>query len=350
EYAVTDASKHPLMAAMDTLNQRYDAEVLRMFRKLSGPGRTMPSDSLRERFGAGLDISDPFLALSIRYRIGTLDDMLRSAGRAELFIRYFAGQPILYQHPDYMEFFNSFFSRYLTHVSRKIPLGELAYRVNEEKSYASVLDLLGRDSLLRSEPIRELVLLRNLREMFYTPEFVPEAVIDILNQLKRTTRIPEHRRIAENLSYRLLQMREGNHPPALTFLTPSGDSLNVAELRGKYVYLQFWTSDCGVCAADMTAMDALHERFSADVAFIGVSMDLEPAVFQSFLKTQGHAWPLVYSGGDMELIDALNIRSFPTYLLLDREGKVLSYPARGPADQTDVAFRRLLATERTPGQ
>lgn len=345
-FNLNDPLSHPLNFAMDSLNILYDDHLLKNFRNLSRGIKDSSGDSLEIRLFGIQTEPDPFLKIAIRYRMAMLEDLMRSAGRERLFQRYLQNQPILYSHPDYMEFFNSFFSRYITHVSRRIPLGELAYRVNEERSYASVLDLLGRDSLLQAENFRELVLLRNLREMFYSPEFDPRAVLLILEKMRSTTRFPEHRRIADNLFFKLNHLRKSTPPPLMTFYDPQGEMVKLSAFSGKYLYIQFYVSGCTACLADRAAMDALHRRFGNDVAFLSVSVDTEPALFQADLKRESHEWPMAHFGGDFDMVEALDLRTFPTYLLLDRNGRVHSYPSRGPTDQAESAFLKLLSAER----
>ena len=66
----------------------------------------------------------------------------------------------------------------------------------------------------------------------------------------------------------------GQRAPALLARTFGGDKIDLAELRGKLVVLNFWASWCGPCRSEMPALDALYREYrSRGVVVIGLSAD-----------------------------------------------------------------------------
>jgi thiol-disulfide isomerase/thioredoxin len=338
--------KHPLLLGLDSLNALYESHLLEHFQRLSRGGKAAGTDTLQAHFQKKLPYLNPYLRTAVKYRVASLEDLARADSREGLMKRYLHPDSLWYGHPDFMEFFNSFFSKYLTHLSRPIPYRELAYRVNETRDYAEVLDLLGRDSLLVNDRIREGVLLRNLRELYYNPDFDKQAVLEILKQMQASTRFPEHRDIAGNLITRLHRLSRGTLPPTLPARQSNGSHIALSDYAGKYLYVQFWTSVCEACKTDWIAMQSLYPRFSEEVRFLSISVDTEEEHFRATLKQLDYPWDFGWFGGDYDVVDDYSLRAFPSYILLDREGKILQYPARSPADQLDVMLGRLLSAEK----
>jgi thiol-disulfide isomerase/thioredoxin len=55
-----------------------------------------------------------------------------------------------------------------------------------------------------------------------------------------------------------------------------GRSVSLAELRGKVVLINFWTTWCTACVSEMPALIALQKRHGDQLAIIGVSLDFTP--------------------------------------------------------------------------
>lgn len=115
----------------------------------------------------------------------------------------------------------------------------------------------------------------------------------------------------------------GAAAPDFSLKTPGGQTRTLADYKGKLVLLDFWGSWCPPCRAAMPSMQNLHARYK-DQGLAVVGMNYERA------KTADPAKYMKDHGLDYELLlnaekvtDAYKIRGFPTFYLLDREGKVL---------------------------
>jgi cytochrome c-type biogenesis protein len=72
--------------------------------------------------------------------------------------------------------------------------------------------------------------------------------------------------------YRPLQ--EGDPVPDYAAATLAGDTVSLADLRGRVVVLNVWATWCPPCIEEMPALDALQERMAAeDLSVVAVSID-----------------------------------------------------------------------------
>jgi thiol-disulfide isomerase/thioredoxin len=110
----------------------------------------------------------------------------------------------------------------------------------------------------------------------------------------------------------------------------SGQSIDIASLRGKVVVIHYWATWCQPCKADLAQLRELQAKYGKDgLAIVGISLDSQREDLVAFLKTNKLAWPQIYEPGglDSPAANALGILTLPTTLLLDKQGKVVNRSA-----------------------
>lgn len=106
-------------------------------------------------------------------------------------------------------------------------------------------------------------------------------------------------------------------------VTARGEPLDAASLRGKVVLLDFWATWCGPCLRELPALKALHAQHSkAGLVVLGVNLDKDLPAVTTFLDEHQVAWETLMADHARRLAEQCGVQTLPTYLLLDREGKV----------------------------
>jgi thiol-disulfide isomerase/thioredoxin len=113
------------------------------------------------------------------------------------------------------------------------------------------------------------------------------------------------------------------YAPDFSITTSEGEYLELEELRGKVVVLDFWGTWCPPCVESLPSLRSLHKRYSKEPSFvmIGISSDNEEETWRDFTVTQKMAWPQ-YLDRDRRIQRAFSVRAFPTYIVIDHEGIV----------------------------
>jgi thiol-disulfide isomerase/thioredoxin len=131
----------------------------------------------------------------------------------------------------------------------------------------------------------------------------------------------------------------GKPAPELAVTDLQGKPLSLAEFRGRTVLLDFWTTWCPPCRADAPALEKLYHKYADhDLAIIGVSVSEDRAVVEQFLKAHPHSFPVVLTT-ENEMPLPYQISAFPTYIVIDRDGTVISAVE---GDQGFADLRKLL--------
>lgn len=108
-------------------------------------------------------------------------------------------------------------------------------------------------------------------------------------------------------------------PPPLSGVDLSGNSVDIAALKGKPVVLYFWASWCGACKLTSPTVDAFAQSHP-NVAVVGVAMDDEADV-RAYLKDHERHFPILVA--NTQLQQDWPVRALPTTVVLNRTGQIV---------------------------
>jgi len=118
---------------------------------------------------------------------------------------------------------------------------------------------------------------------------------------------------------------EGHAFPPLEFTNLSGEQINLANLRGKVVLIDFWATWCGPCRAVMPDLVETYEQYH-DKGFeiIGISLDKDKSQLEKYMQDIGITWPQYYDGlvWNNKIAKRFGVRGIPHIVLVDKNGAV----------------------------
>ena len=160
--------------------------------------KTTVEGFVREVYSRFPGIDNAWFNTMLTYQTGQLEIMARSRGREVIAGDYLKGKEILYDHFVYMEFFTQYFEKYLI-ASRMYDRNELEEILRSGQPYPQMMKLLSKDPVLEDHRLRELVLLKGLFDLYVTPGFDRNNILNLLEYIQANGAFEEHRMIAGNL-------------------------------------------------------------------------------------------------------------------------------------------------------
>jgi peroxiredoxin len=117
-----------------------------------------------------------------------------------------------------------------------------------------------------------------------------------------------------------LELKPGMAFPRFKLADASGGKVDNASLAGRYALLNFYFADCEPCNKEVPELNALAKQHP-DVKLLAITVDdLEQT--KEFVARTKLQWPIAIDGKD--LVNEIGMFSFPSFVLLDPKGKVLS--------------------------
>lgn len=115
-----------------------------------------------------------------------------------------------------------------------------------------------------------------------------------------------------------------NKPISMQFTAVDGREVDLSKMRGHVVLVDFWSTGCGPCRAELPKVNAAYQKFH-DQGFevIGVSCDTDKETLRRFLKKSGYPWPQYFDGkqqGDNKFTTEFGIDGIPHMFLIDKKG------------------------------
>jgi cytochrome c biogenesis protein CcmG/thiol:disulfide interchange protein DsbE len=105
---------------------------------------------------------------------------------------------------------------------------------------------------------------------------------------------------------------------------PLGDTLRLADLRGKVVIVNFWASWCGPCRAEHGPLSEVSQEYAGrPVQFIGILYsDTVPNALRWISDMGGQTYPAVTDAGSVTAID-YGVYGVPETFVIDPAGRVV---------------------------
>jgi peroxiredoxin len=135
--------------------------------------------------------------------------------------------------------------------------------------------------------------------------------------------------------YLLPTLWVGMEAPDFEAQDAAGEIVRLSDLRGKWVLLDFWSTSCGPCIAELLflreAYDACKGR--PDFAMLGMSLDEDWETIERFMQREPMPWQHCRLGafGTSTVLRAYGVHGIPESFLISPQGIVLARGMRGRA-------------------
>ena len=138
-----------------------------------------------------------------------------------------------------------------------------------------------------------------------------------------------------------MKIDAGIGSPAMDFTITqfSGETYQLAEDEGKVILLDFWATWCPPCVAEFPNLKNLYEQFKEKgFQIVSISADSKRESVENFLSRNQADWIIGFSGNgrEDEVILRYEITSYPTYIFIDRDGKINHITSSGGENLTNT--------------
>ncbi len=184
--------------------------------------------------------------------------------------------------------------------------------------------------------ISTVVLIVFVAAMLFSPDFKGVVMRGLMNVGLFQPKVPESQNIESSADFATNVPEED-----VSFKNGYDEVIELADLKGKVVFINFWATWCPPCIAEMPTIQTLYSEFkdNKDVVFMMVDVDNKREKSQDFMDkknfdlpvyTPASSIPTSYMGG-----------AIPTTLVLNKNGKVV-FKHEGMGDFSNLEFQSFI--------
>jgi len=129
------------------------------------------------------------------------------------------------------------------------------------------------------------------------------------------------------LMFLVINLTKNPQAPNATFTTIQGKKINMADLKGKVVLVNFWSTDCSICVGEMSSLINTYNTYKIKgFEVIAVAMPYDPpAQVLNYATLKALPFPVMHDGFGEITNQFGGVNLTPTSYIFDKQGKRLQY-------------------------
>jgi peroxiredoxin len=110
--------------------------------------------------------------------------------------------------------------------------------------------------------------------------------------------------------------------PNFDLVARDGGRVQLAELEGQVVMVNFWATWCGPCREEMPHLEALYQRYnSLGFTLLGVNVEEDSSGADEFLAETPVSFPILFDP-ESTVSELYDVIAMPSTVLIDRAGNM----------------------------
>ncbi|HRW63827.1 MAG TPA: TlpA disulfide reductase family protein [Bacteroidales bacterium] len=141
-------------------------------------------------------------------------------------------------------------------------------------------------------------------------------------------------------------IQPGQNVPDFNYVTVNSDTINIQDLKGKVVFMNFFATSCPICMKELPFVESdiwLKHKENPNFELIVFGREHNAEEMIAFKEKHGYTFNIVPDPG-RKIYSLFAERYIPRNVVLDREGKII-YQATGFDDKEFAKLKETIETE-----
>lgn len=202
---------------------------------------------------------------------------------------------------------------------------------NNPNDAENIKKFISEVNALKSDNIRA-DLAKGTFQLISPNSTVNKEIFDFINKNVTDEKVKEAARKAYDVATKLTS---GSPSPKFSnYENFNGGTTSLDDFKGKVTYIDIWATWCLPCRGEIPALKELEKKFHGkDVAFVSISIDQNKDEWKEFVKSEDLKGVQLFAENAFEsqFIQDYGIRQIPTFIIIDKEGKIVNADAPRPS-------------------
>lgn len=270
------------------------------------------------------------------FRKANLEFALHQGKPAGFMKSYFSSIKPIYNLAAYSTLFNQVFLNYFNVLINTSNSSEIKNMINSSALHQ--LDEHFQKKLHFNRELSHWVLLKSLKDAYYSNLFGKASVLKMLDQVKNSGWSDYEQKTAQFIRSKLTYLSSGTNPPALLLKNLNGQKVNFSDFQNAYIYLHFTDPKNTICRQHLDALKTISARYKDKLVIINVIPD-----GSAFKNDSG--WAGIFATTESNLEETYKVKTYPNSFLIGKDGKLFLSPAPNPIDGLDRQLGQLFKSD-----
>lgn len=207
----------------------------------------------------------------------------------------------------------------------------ISQKVESTDDITEIENIIGsiKSSVIKEKMMDNLLLYRIMSSDPYTEQF---------NAFIQANSTDEELKTKSQEAYeKVKNLLPGNPSPTFNYPDINGKMVSLDDLKGKLVYIDVWATWCAPCLAEVPHLKRLTEDYQdKDITIVSMSIDpkSDHEKWKKMVKEKDLQGVQIFSDNDWnsQFVVDYGIRGIPRFILLDKEGNIISADAPRPSN------------------
>lgn len=295
------------------------------------------------------NVKNDYFKNYLNYSIASINTSI-SRGENYLINTFIKNKPIQYHQKEYMQFFNTYFKGYLIATTTN-KTGQTLYNIiNSNANYNLLYNLLTQDKILINDSLKELVIIQNIWDFYFTANFKSDNIINILRDINLKSKNKEHKIITDNMLAYLNKMQTGSEANNFSARNKNGKIENLSMYKGRWIYLNFFSTKNIESLKEMPKIAMLEKKYGNKIVFLSICLDDSLINYTNYLKSNPKFDWQIWFNKDNSIIKTAKeiyfVSGTESYFLINNFGFLAQSPALSPSKGIEYKFNIIFKNKR----
>jgi hypothetical protein len=209
-------------------------------------------------------------------------------------------------------------------------------------SFSELKSVILREGKVKNKELADFIILMNLYSEYYSRSLPAENVRKIISIMKAQVESENLKNTAFVILDKLNSSLQGNLLTDFSLSDNDGRVISIKDFHGKYVLLGFARSDNPTSQIELGIINMWQKKYFKDVQVVTILADKNFNASFTVFRNRGFNW-IFLDGSKREDLDFVyDLKMYPSFILLDREGKIIADPCSYPSEDLEITINNIL--------